>query len=415
MKKLKEKLKYGKKGITLIALVITIIVLLILAGVTIATLTGENGILTKASGAKENTRVAKEKEKQILNQYEQMINTNIDERTLVTLINYTNHDNILAKDIKGNLITIPGGFKVSDESGETVQQGIVIEDENGNQFVWIPVSNINHDGSNKIILDNGTKKEITLGRYTFSNSSPALETLEQSAIDYIKEIPIENKQELVEFREADQSSDTSTINATAKNLKKFIDSVNENNGYYIARYEASYASGSEFGVGNNSNYYKPLSKKTIKANTDSMNYEEGTLWNFITQGEASMVSRQMYYNNNYIESDLINSYAWDTTLLYIQIMSDDDYANASDGNGILHNTGDISINDQRCRIFDLSGNCREWTTEHGNDKDSVGVYPCVDRGSSCQHGNKTTSTRTSAAQITNKNYFISFRVQLYIK
>ena len=43
MKELKEKLKYGKKGITLIALVVTIVVLLILAGVTIATLTGENG------------------------------------------------------------------------------------------------------------------------------------------------------------------------------------------------------------------------------------------------------------------------------------------------------------------------------------------------------------------------------------
>ena len=50
--KLKEQLKINK-GITLIALVITIIVLLILAGVTIATLTGDNGILTKAQSAKE--------------------------------------------------------------------------------------------------------------------------------------------------------------------------------------------------------------------------------------------------------------------------------------------------------------------------------------------------------------------------
>ena len=49
-------------GITLIALVITIIVLLILAGVTIATLTGENGILTRASDAAEQTEVAEEKE-----------------------------------------------------------------------------------------------------------------------------------------------------------------------------------------------------------------------------------------------------------------------------------------------------------------------------------------------------------------
>ncbi len=46
------------KGITLIALVITIIVLLILAAVSIATLTGENGILSQANKAKEETRGA---------------------------------------------------------------------------------------------------------------------------------------------------------------------------------------------------------------------------------------------------------------------------------------------------------------------------------------------------------------------
>mgnify|MGYP004676590247 FL=1 len=47
MNKLKTELKYNKKGITIIALVVTIIVLLILAGVTIKTLTGTNGILTQ--------------------------------------------------------------------------------------------------------------------------------------------------------------------------------------------------------------------------------------------------------------------------------------------------------------------------------------------------------------------------------
>lgn len=62
MKELKEKLKYDKKGITLIALVITIIVLLILAGVTIATLTGDNGILSRAAEAKNKTEEAQEKE-----------------------------------------------------------------------------------------------------------------------------------------------------------------------------------------------------------------------------------------------------------------------------------------------------------------------------------------------------------------
>ena len=58
MRKWKEN-----KGITLIALVITIIVLLILAGISIATLTGENGLLTKADTAKTETSIASAKEK----------------------------------------------------------------------------------------------------------------------------------------------------------------------------------------------------------------------------------------------------------------------------------------------------------------------------------------------------------------
>lgn len=61
-KKLKELRKYTK-GITLIALIITIIVLLILTGVSIATLTGQNGILTQAQNAKQATEGAAAKEK----------------------------------------------------------------------------------------------------------------------------------------------------------------------------------------------------------------------------------------------------------------------------------------------------------------------------------------------------------------
>lgn len=62
-------MKYSKEkntGITLIALVVTIIILLILAGVTIATLTGDNGLLQKASTAKQTSKEAEIKEKIIL-------------------------------------------------------------------------------------------------------------------------------------------------------------------------------------------------------------------------------------------------------------------------------------------------------------------------------------------------------------
>ena len=58
----KHKNRLKERGVTLIALVITIIVLLILAGVTLTTLTGDSGILNNAEKAKENTEIANEKE-----------------------------------------------------------------------------------------------------------------------------------------------------------------------------------------------------------------------------------------------------------------------------------------------------------------------------------------------------------------
>ena len=72
---MKEK---GNKGITLIALVITIIVLLILAGVSIATLMGDNGLLTRASGAREETQRGEIEERVKLGYSEWQISKNLD-------------------------------------------------------------------------------------------------------------------------------------------------------------------------------------------------------------------------------------------------------------------------------------------------------------------------------------------------
>ena len=87
-------------GITLIALIITIIILLILAGVSIAMLTGNNGILTQAKLAKENTEAAKEQEEKDLDK----MNSYINEKTIKD--NYT--------DINGDKATIPEGFSVDE-------------------------------------------------------------------------------------------------------------------------------------------------------------------------------------------------------------------------------------------------------------------------------------------------------------
>ena len=75
MKKTKEARR--NKGITLIALVITIIILLILAGISIATLTGDNGIITSVKTAKINTAKAEKDEIEKLNQMEETMHENI--------------------------------------------------------------------------------------------------------------------------------------------------------------------------------------------------------------------------------------------------------------------------------------------------------------------------------------------------
>ena len=115
MKKLKEELKYGKKGITLIALVITIIVLLILAGVTIATLTGDNGILTRASEAREETEISTEKE-----------------QIQLALIEYEMDS--LNKD-KYALIEKETKQKILDKTEESILEGEIIELENGRKYL----------------------------------------------------------------------------------------------------------------------------------------------------------------------------------------------------------------------------------------------------------------------------------------
>ena len=84
MKENKKILKRKERGITLIALVITIIVLLILAGVSIAMLTGENGILTQAQKAKNETENAQVLEEERLNEYNNTINNWVNGGTATT-------------------------------------------------------------------------------------------------------------------------------------------------------------------------------------------------------------------------------------------------------------------------------------------------------------------------------------------
>ena len=148
-----------------------------------------------------------------------------------------------------------------------------------------------------------------------------------------------------------------------------------------------------------------------------MNYNNtGTLWNFITQSQAALVSQNMYKNDKYVESDLINSYAWDTAIVYIQEMGNANYANANrdtNGNTTLKNTG--STGDEKCKIFDMAGNELEWTTEYSTNTSSSLTFPCTHRGGDYDSsGDYCTSLREIFRATYNRSN-ISFRSLLYVK
>ena len=157
----------NKKGITLIALVITIIVLLILAGVTIATLTGENGILSRAQEAKEKTEEAQVNEEEILNSYENLLNgksNNTDIETWKLAVEGTEASPYLIESIEdlvafSDLVagTNKYGFNENNErktfEGEYVQLAITLD-----------FNSINSYKLETSIQSGGLKDQLTSGK-----------------------------------------------------------------------------------------------------------------------------------------------------------------------------------------------------------------------------------------------------------
>ena len=386
---MKTKIKQ-EKGITLIALVVTIVVLLILAGVSVNALFGNSGIIEKAKEAQNKMNQATQKDLDAINELNNWIDGKINgssggnttggnttggddtstTQKISTLVGKVVDKNTKAEDAYGNKITIPKGFKVlakgtSTESASytysgnnipAVQDGIVIENgTDGNQFVWVPVGTIkNKDGSTNT---------ITLGRYSNFAKQNGTYVPAQNANNCTQEVTINTYfKELSTFREGNTATDSTAQNATARNLAEFISTSLSNGGYYIARFEAS----------------GTASKITSK-------YNQTVLGN-ITQPNAAKVAREMYgevkENNELVyASDLVNSYAWDTAIIFIQTYSTETDASSYSSQNkstSFANTG--KSNDKYCNIFDMSGNADEWTTEYSTYSTDSGFYPCVHRG-----------------------------------
>ena len=426
MEKLKKFQRMSQeKGITLVALVITIIILIILATVAINFAFGNNGLIQRAEDARDyyanDTSYTDESITNVESYLDEIINgvgsenggSGEDGIPEIPMSEAKGQDEgfsekTIVVDNQNNKITVPEGFKIADDSGDTVQQGIVIEDVSasddpavqGSQYVWIPVGSF--------VNDAGETKEVVLGRYTFSTTD-GTPTLVQDAANYTDQsdnvVISSYYKELVDYREGVASSGLDGLNATAKDLAGFLNSARDNGGYYIGRYEASFASGSSTAD------YKAASKVSTANSTSSMSYNPGTLWNRITQLDASKVAINTYVESNSVTSDLLNSYAWDTAIVYIQQAGNSNYANQTSKNSSLANTG---VNaDEVCKINDMASNVREWTTEYSSLTNSSNANPCVNRGGDYNFSSNYTANRFSSIATYSSN-IVGFRLSLYL-
>jgi hypothetical protein len=294
----------NKRGITLIALVITIIVLLILAGITINLTIGEGGIITTAQQAGKNYVQASADEQSdivdltdYLNAKTTAVGEKVADITKTTTIDGEETTVTIGRKISdgtGSTVPVPAGFYYV---GGTVASGAVIsdraEDENkykgqtvvgtdlvGNQYVFIPV-----DGTSlKYEQDHTYDSKHSNGYTSLSGWTDTYEGVTTS-----------------------WGEDETSI---AENKA----SVQTYGGFYIGRYEAGYPETITAGT-------TVVARKEPTSSQVPVSKAGYAAWNLINQTEAKTVSERLYGGESStitsVTSKLIDSYAWDTTCRWL--------------------------------------------------------------------------------------------------
>ena len=249
-----------------------------------------------------------------------------------------------------NQVRIPEGFKIAEDSATTVEDGIVIEDKDGNQFVWIPAKTEDKGGATINLSTGGTAK-IVYQRTDFGKQ-------DGSYSDYSEAMP---------------SYEEGSVNAWG--------------GYYIGRFEAGDKESTE--------------AKTMRAeganqeNTITIKKDQ-VPYNYITQANARTKAEGMDETQQYATATtkLVSSYAWDTAISFIQIKNSDYGTNSPEGN--YYNSDSFTYTDiagdkqtknnnsstliptgqttALSNIYDMGGNLYEYTTESGSYESNPYVY-----------------------------------------
>ena len=368
--------KRGKeKGITLIALVITIVILIILATVSINVVLGEGGLIQRAQEGKSLTDQAKTDEQEELTGAEEYINgvlsgteqTPMDptEQTPTPIGNVTKgeifDETTKVSDANGDILYVPGGFGIATDSPNEIDDGIVITN-NGDtkQFVWIPV---NDESLGKMYNTTGGEKQL-LGVDTKTSIYSKLRV--RSGDSYTETTPgnesgIREPDVLSSYDTDSQYHNTilgyaniqAMADAMVEEYNKTYQSIAKYDGFYIGRYE-------------------------ITGNVDNPTVEKGGTvitenWYNLKKACTNVVSTE------YAQSTMVYGNQWDEVMAWLIATGDKTETQvnekSSDWGNYFGSTGTAATNSgslqtagkneawQANNIYDLAGNHFEWTQE----------------------------------------------------
>ena len=438
------------KGITLVALVVTIVVLLILAGVSINLVLGDNGIITKAKEAQRKTVEASQNDLIGMNELAQQLEEKINGSTGSGSGNggaggSGTGTKVPAEATAETAPYFPDNTFTKKEG--TIDTGLVIQDANGNEYVWVVVPKSLYNNTN----------------YNSNNAKKPSSSTDYANIEYCLQQYTAIYRNGTSYSDVYYPDDKNVgwfADETAyNNLKNsMLKSVYENGGFYVGRYEA--------GIGTNRTSIEsqvdgkypvpttaPVSKadaypytyvtrtqaqnlaSNVNSGTKTSSLMFGVQWDlvlaFMSRDTAKITSIDVLTKNstaigNYCDSTfqlsqtgkyaVCSNYSLSTTwnpattaTANFVDSSRNKIAQSSEGNGILVTTG-TSEKNKVMNIYDVAGNVWEWTLE----KTSFTDRSCANRGGSfCGTGSTDPVSRRGDDTTDSSLFYVGFRVSLF--